>query len=133
LGQSVSLREDHDRPSLRQKERVCASRWTRDRRRNISGRWRISGSDIFMAEVKAYITGFHNGHCVIQPTDPAVALPVGAALCYSKEWIGLTSDDIHDAFCHAEYEANQDWNDDPEGWCEAFAAYIESKLKEKNT
>jgi hypothetical protein len=84
-------------------------------------------------EPVAYITGFHNGHCVIQPTDPAVALPVGAALCYSKEWIGLTSDDIHDAFCHAEYDASQDWNDDPEGWCKAFANYVEAKLKEKNT
>ena len=84
-------------------------------------------------EPVAYITGFQDGHCVIQPIDPAVALPVGAALSYSKEWIGLTSDDIHDAFCHAEYEANQDWNDDPEGWCKAFANYVEAKLKEKNT
>jgi len=48
------------------------------------------------------------------------------------EWVGLTSDDIHDAFCHAEYDANQDWNDDPEGWCKAFANYVEAKLKEKN-
>jgi hypothetical protein len=84
-------------------------------------------------EPVAYVTGFHDGHCVIQPIDPAVALPVGAALSYSKEWIGLTSDDIHDAFCHAEYEANQDWNDDPEGWCKAFANYVEAKLKGKNT
>lgn len=48
-------------------------------------------------------------------------------------WVGLTSDDIHDAFCHAEYDASQDWNDDPEGWCKAFANYVEAKLKEKNT
>ena len=84
-------------------------------------------------EPVGYVSGFYGGYCVIQPTDPAVALPVGAALSYSKEWIGLTSDDIHDAFCHAEYEANQDWNDDPEGWCKAFANYVEAKLKEKNT
>jgi hypothetical protein len=49
-----------------------------------------------------------------------------------REWVGLTSDDIHDAFCHAEYDANQDWNDDPEGWCKAFASYVEAKLKDKN-
>jgi hypothetical protein len=49
-----------------------------------------------------------------------------------KPWVSLTSDDIHDAFCHAEYDANQDWNDDPEGWCKAFASYVEAKLKEKN-
>jgi hypothetical protein len=47
-------------------------------------------------------------------------------------WVGLTGDDIHDAFCHAEYDASQDWNDDPEGWCKAFASYVEAKLKEKN-
>jgi len=49
-----------------------------------------------------------------------------------REWVGLTGDDIHDAFCHAEYDASQDWNDDPEGWCKAFANYVEAKLKEKN-
>jgi hypothetical protein len=48
------------------------------------------------------------------------------------EWVGLTSDDIHYAFCHAEYDANQDWNDDPEGWCKAFANYVEAKLKGNN-
>jgi len=31
-------------------------------------------------EPVAYVTGFHGGHCVIQPTDPAVVLPVGTAL-----------------------------------------------------
>jgi hypothetical protein len=50
-----------------------------------------------------------------------------------REWVGLTGDDIHYAFCHAEYDASQDWNDDPEGWCKAFANYVEAKLKEKNT
>ena len=27
-----------------------------------------------------YVTGFYGGYCVIQPTDPAVVLPVGTAL-----------------------------------------------------
>jgi kynureninase len=41
----------------------------------------------------ARITGFHNGHCVIQPTDPAVVLPVGMALYRAPtEWVGLTDD-----------------------------------------
>ena len=36
----------------------------------------------------AYVTGFHNGHCVIQPTDPAVVLPVGTALYRAPtEWV----------------------------------------------
>lgn len=41
----------------------------------------------------AYITGFHNGYCVIQPTDPAVVLPVGMALYRAPtEWVGLTDE-----------------------------------------
>jgi hypothetical protein len=28
----------------------------------------------------AYITGFHSGHCIIQPIDRAVVLPVGMTL-----------------------------------------------------
>jgi len=81
----------------------------------------------------AHITGFHNGHCVIQPTDPAVVLPVGTALYRAPtEWVGLDDEEIHQAFCHAEYETNHDWNDDPESWCKAFCRYVEAKLKEKN-
>ena len=65
--------------------------------------------------------------------DDASEIKVGAKLyAASGQWVGLTSDDIHDAFCHAEYDANQDWTDDPEGWCKAFASYLEAKLKEKN-
>ncbi len=66
--------------------------------------------------------------------DDASGIEVGAKLYAApREWVGLTGDDIHDAFCHAEYDASQDWNDDPEGWCKAFASYVEAKLKEKNT
>jgi hypothetical protein len=66
--------------------------------------------------------------------DDASGIEVGAKLYAApREWVGLTGDDIHDAFCHAEYDASQDWNDDSEGWCKAFANYVEAKLKEKNT
>ena len=68
----------------------------------------------------AYITGFHNGHCVIQPTDPALVLPVGMALYRSpKEWVGLTDDD------YEELLRTRDW-----GVCLIEA--VEAKLKEKN-
>ena len=40
----------------------------------------------------AYITGFHNGHCVIQPTDPAVVLPVGMALYRAPDVFKLIED-----------------------------------------
>ena len=39
-------------------------------------------------EPVAYVTGFYDGHCVIQPTDPAVVLPVGMALYRApREWV----------------------------------------------
>ena len=47
-------------------------------------------------------------------------------------WLGLHDEEIHQAFCHAEYETNHDWNDDPESWCKAFYRYVDAKLKEKN-
>ena len=65
--------------------------------------------------------------------DDAKEIKVGAKLYAApREWFGLTSDEIHEAFCHAEYETNYDWNDDPESWCKAFANYIETRLNEKN-
>jgi hypothetical protein len=69
----------------------------------------------------AYVTGFHNGHCVIQPTDPAVVLPVGMALYREpREWVGLTPKEV-DSWklpdCPTVFE---------------FCQFIEAKLKEKN-
>jgi len=81
----------------------------------------------------AYVAGFHDGYCVIQPIDPAVVLPAGMALYRAPTgWLGLDDDEIHQAFCHVEYETNHDWNDDPESWCKAFYRYVDAKLKEKS-
>ena len=66
----------------------------------------------------AYVTGFHNGHCVIQPLDPAVVLPVGMALYRAPtEWVGLTDDEIAQLM-YTQFD---------------FARAIEAKLSEKNT
>ena len=79
----------------------------------------------------AHITGFHNGHCVIQPTDPAVVLPVGMALYRAPtEWVGLTDEEITNLWSwsmtrEAEFTASTQQH--------AFARAIEAKLKEKNT
>jgi hypothetical protein len=76
-------------------------------------------------EPVAYITGFHNGHCVIQPTDPALVLPVGMALYRSpKEWVGLTDEEIGEVISGQFAERNY--------WVKITKA-LESKLKEKNT
>jgi len=75
----------------------------------------------------AYITGFHNGHCVIQPADPAVVLPVGMALYRAPtEWVGLTDEERWDIVGKKWW----DWEDSFD--VEAFARAIEAKLKEKN-
>ena len=74
----------------------------------------------------AYVTGFHGGHCVIQPLDPAVVLPVGTALYRAPtEWVGLTEIEICDIEADELTSANSETF--------SFARAIESKLKEKNT
>jgi Tfp pilus assembly protein PilN len=50
-----------------------------------------------------------------------------------RQWIGLTDEEVHQGFCHVEYETPNDWNTDPDDWCQQFARYLEAKLKEKNT
>ena len=48
------------------------------------------------------------------------------------EWVGLTDEDIHDAFNFTEMVKQLSWDREPEQWCENFAAYIEAKIKDKN-
>jgi hypothetical protein len=50
-----------------------------------------------------------------------------------REWQGLTEQDVHDAFNFTEFVKQLDFDRDRPEWCESFAAYIEAKLKEKNT
>jgi hypothetical protein len=76
-------------------------------------------------EPVAYVTGFHNGHCVIQPTDPALVLPVGMALYRSpKEWVGLTDEEVYQAESGCWFLDELDKT--------LFARAIEAKLREKN-
>ena len=49
-----------------------------------------------------------------------------------REWVGLTDEDIHDAFNFTEMVKQLSWDREPKQWCENFAAYIEAKLKDKN-
>ena len=49
-----------------------------------------------------------------------------------REWVGLTDENIHDAFNFTEMVKQLSWDREPELWCKNFAAYIEAKLKEKN-
>ena len=58
--------------------------------------------------------------------------PDSQPLYASRKWVGLDDDEVHQAFCHAEYETPYSWDEDPESWCKAFYNYVEAKLREKN-
>ena len=67
-----------------------------------------------------------NKHKLVEQAIPEAEI-------YKREWVGLTDDDIHDAFNFTEMVKQLSWDREPEQWCKNFAAYIEAKLKEKNT
>ena len=72
-----------------------------------------------------YVSGFYGGYCVIQPTDPAVVLPVGMALYRAPtEWVGLTDEEVYQAESGCWFLDEFDKT--------LFARAIEAKLKEKN-
>jgi len=77
-------------------------------------------------EPVGYVSGFYGGYCVIQPTDPAVVLPVGTALYRAPtEWVGLTDEERI-----ALWGMRSDGPSNSE--IRGFARAIEAKLKEKN-
>ena len=44
-----------------------------------------------------YVSGFYGGYCVIQPTDPAVVLPVGMALYRAPtECVRMTDEEMNE-------------------------------------
>lgn len=47
-------------------------------------------------------------------------------------WLGLDSNEIHEALCEVEYNDHIYWDDDPKKYCQAFYRYVEERLKEKN-
>lgn len=57
---------------------------------------------------------------------------LAAVLMEHKPWVRLNEDEIHECFCHVEYETSNDWNKNPENWCIEFTRYIEDKIQEKN-
>ena len=77
-------------------------------------------------EPVAYVSGYHNGRCVIAPLNSALIMPSGIALYIApqrKPWVGLT---------------NEDWENTPntgKQGCERDAElfnWVEQTLKDKN-
>lgn len=45
----------------------------------------------------AWVTGWHDGHCVIRAANPSAILPIGIALYTApprRKWVGLTEEEI---------------------------------------
>ncbi len=68
-----------------------------------------------------------------EQAEKTVECMCGICKLGKREWVGLTDEEVHQGFCHVEYETPNDWNTDPDDWCQQFARYLEAKLKEKNT
>jgi hypothetical protein len=68
------------------------------------------------------------------PTELAQAIQVlRQALAQPKrKWVGLTDDDIHDAFNYVEMVKLLDFDRDRPEWCEAFARACEARLRHRN-
>jgi hypothetical protein len=74
----------------------------------------------------AKLTSWHTPTIVNLPKIPLYTAPP------KKEWVGLTEQDVHDAFQFTELVKQLDFDRDRQEWCENFAAHLEAKLKEKN-
>ena len=75
-------------------------------------------------EPVAWVTGWHDGHCVIRAANPSAILPIGIALYTPpprREWVGLTKEEAKEISL-----ANRPYVVD-------MIAALEAKLKEKNT
>ena len=71
-------------------------------------------------------------------TDEALMQEVrrrGFVICdaqIGREWVGLTDDDVHDAFNYVEMVKFLDFDRDRPEWCKAFARACEATLRHRN-
>jgi hypothetical protein len=49
-----------------------------------------------------------------------------------RSWVGLTDQELKDAFYHVEYAIKAIFYKDPSKWCQEFYKYIDELLEEKN-
>jgi len=73
-----------------------------------------------------WITPLHDALCCL---SEEISKPMPIA----PQWQSITSDEVHEAFNFVELVKHLDFDWHRQAWCEAFAAYIEAKLKDKNT
>jgi hypothetical protein len=76
----------------------------------------------------AKMRGLHLEDAQVEHWQAILTTPPAAP----RQWVGLTDEEVHEMFCRVEYETPNDWNTDPDDWCQQFARYLEANLKEKN-
>jgi len=89
-------------------------------------------------EPVAYVSGYYDGHCVIEPIDRSTVFSIGTSFCYSqppqREWVGLTEQERLKCFGLVSYfDTNCICAEFSEEEIKAASGAIEAKLKEKNT
>ena len=92
---------------------------------------RRRGFTIRDAQVSPKIKDEYELCCQKYDTCTEPCTPRGRYLA-KREWVGLTDEEVHDAFNFVEFIKQISFDRDRPEWCENFAAYIEAKLKEKN-
>ena len=77
----------------------------------------------------AVVTGVYGGRFIVEPTNPAMVLPVNIALYTQPQprtWVGLTDEEI-------KYIEETTTCLENESWLRNLTRNLEAKLKEKNT
>ena len=84
---------------------------------------------------KDHVVGYEDyaGKCLLCVVEDLM-WEVGrlTAVCKEKEWVGLTEEDVHDAFNYVEMVKLLDFDRDRPEWCEAFARACEATLRHRN-
>jgi len=85
----------------------------------------------------AFVTGVFGGRFVVEPTNPAMVLPVNIALYthpQPRTWVGLTDEEVNQLYTQIQEQVDKHWTDGGTSMMFPTTLYkaIEAKLKEKN-
>ena len=88
-------------------------------------------------EPVALVTGVYGGRFVVEPTNPAMVLPVNIALYthpQPRTWVGLTDEEVNQLYTQIQEQVDKHWTDGGTSMMFPTTLYkaIEAKLKEKN-
>jgi len=87
---------------------------------------------LYTTPVTLYTSPLPPPECQTEAEKTAYAFGWWQAWEKKKQWVGLTEQDVHDAFQFTELVKQLSFDRERPEWCQNFAAYLEAKLKEKN-